>query len=172
MRFSSVQLLSRVRLFVTPWTAAFQTTLSITNSQSLLKLMFIESVMPSNHLILCHPPSPALNLSQHQGFFQWVGSLHHVAKELQLQHQPFQWIFRVDFLQDGQVQSPCSPRDSQESSPTPQSETSVPWRSAFFMVQPSHSYMTTGKAIALTIQIFVSKGRGPWLYFQCDKLRF
>ena len=55
MRFSSVQLLSRVWLFATPWTAAFQTTLSITNSQSLLKLMFIESVMPSNHLILCHP---------------------------------------------------------------------------------------------------------------------
>ena len=59
MRFSSVQLLSRVRLFVTPWTAAFQTTLSITNSQSLLKLMFIESVMPSNHLILCHPLLPS-----------------------------------------------------------------------------------------------------------------
>ena len=53
--FSSVQLLSHVRLFKTPWTAAFQASLSITNSQSLLKLMSIESVMPSNHLILCHP---------------------------------------------------------------------------------------------------------------------
>ena len=53
--FSSVQLLSRVRLFATPWTAAHQASLSITNSQSLLKLMSIESVMPSNHLILCHP---------------------------------------------------------------------------------------------------------------------
>ena len=53
--FSSVRSLSRVRLFVTPWTAACQASLSITNSQSLLKLMFIESVMPSNHLILCHP---------------------------------------------------------------------------------------------------------------------
>ena len=53
--FSSVQLLSHVRLFVTPWTAACQTSLSITNSWSLLKLMSIESVMPSNHLILCHP---------------------------------------------------------------------------------------------------------------------
>ena len=53
--FSSVQLLSCVRLFVTPWTAAHQASLSITHSQSLLKLMFIESVMPSNHLILCHP---------------------------------------------------------------------------------------------------------------------
>ena len=53
--FSSVQLLSRVQLFVTPWTAAHQTSLSITNSQSLLTLLSIESVMPSNHLILCHP---------------------------------------------------------------------------------------------------------------------
>ena len=53
--YYSVQLLSRVRLFATPWTAAFQASLSITNSQSLLKLMSIESVMPSNHLILCHP---------------------------------------------------------------------------------------------------------------------
>ena len=55
VQFSSVQLLSRVRLFVTPWIAAHQASLSITNSQSLLKLMSIESVMPSNHLILCHP---------------------------------------------------------------------------------------------------------------------
>ena len=54
-QFSSVQWLSRIRLFVTPWTAARQTSLSITNSQSLLKLMSIESVMPSNHFILCHP---------------------------------------------------------------------------------------------------------------------
>ena len=54
-RFSSVQLLSHLQLFVTPWTAAHQASLSITNSRSLLKLMSIESVMPSNHLILCHP---------------------------------------------------------------------------------------------------------------------
>ena len=54
-QFSSVQLLSHVQLFATPWTAACQASLSITNSQSLLKLMSIESVMPSNHLILCHP---------------------------------------------------------------------------------------------------------------------
>ena len=57
-QFSSLQLLSRVRLFVTPWTAACQASLSITNSRSLLKLMSIESVMPSNHLILCHPLLP------------------------------------------------------------------------------------------------------------------
>ena len=65
-------------------------------------------------------PSPlAFNLSQHQGLFQWVGCSHQVDKvlELQLQHQPFQWIFRTDFLSDGLVGSPWSPRDSQESSP-------------------------------------------------------
>ena len=87
-------------LYSAPWTAAHQTPLSFTVSQSLLKLMSIKSVMPSNHLILCRSPSPAFNLSQHQGLFQWVGPLHQVAKilEIQLQHQSFQWIFRVDFL--------------------------------------------------------------------------
>ena len=99
---SSIQSLSCVRLFATWWTAAHQASLSIINSQSLVKLMSIESVMPSNHLI--HPlssPSPsALNLSQHQGLFLWLSSLHQVAKvlEFQLQYQPFQWIFRADFL--------------------------------------------------------------------------
>ena len=73
---------------------------------------------------LSHPlssPSPALNLSQHQGLFKWVSSSHQVAKvlEFQLQHQSFGWIRRTD-LYDGLVGSPCSPRDSQESSPTPQ----------------------------------------------------
>ena len=65
----SVQLLSRVQLFVTPWTAACQASLSITNSQSWLIIMSIESLMPSNHLILCHPSLPVFNLAQHQGLF-------------------------------------------------------------------------------------------------------
>ena len=78
----------------------------------------------------CHPiisssviPSPlAFNLSQHQGLFQWVSSSHQVAKELKLQpqHQSFQFIFRVDILEDWLVWSPCSPRNSQEASPAPQ----------------------------------------------------
>ena len=68
--FSSVQLLSHVRLFATPWTAARQASLSTTNSQSLLKLMFIVSVMQSNHLILCRLLLSTFNLSQHQGLFQ------------------------------------------------------------------------------------------------------
>ena len=67
-------------------------------SWSLLKRMSIQSVMLSNHLILSPRSLPALNLSQHQGLFQWVGSSHQVAKVLELQHQSFQWIFRVDFL--------------------------------------------------------------------------
>ena len=74
---------------------------------------------------LSHPlssPSPAFNLSQHQGLFKWVSSSHQVAKvlEFKLQHQSFQWIFRTDFLQHGLVGSPCCPRHSQESCPTPQ----------------------------------------------------
>ena len=71
---------------------------------------------------LLSPSPPALNLSQHQGLFQWVSSLHQVAKvlEFQLQHQSFQWTPRTDLLQNALVGSPCSPRDCQESSPTPQ----------------------------------------------------
>ena len=67
---SLVRSLSRVRLFVTPWTPARQASLPITNFWSLLKLMSIESLIPSNHLILCNPSPPAFNLSQHQGLFQ------------------------------------------------------------------------------------------------------
>ena len=76
---TSVQSLSRVRLFATPWAAARQASLSITNSRSVLKLMSIESVMPSNHLILWCPL-----LLPHQGLFQWVGSSHQVAEVLEL----------------------------------------------------------------------------------------
>ena len=78
-----------------------------------------DAIQPSHPL---SPPPPALNLSQHQGLFQWVGSSHQVAKvsELQLQHQSFQWIIRVDFHQDWLVWSSFCPRDSQESSPPPQ----------------------------------------------------
>ena len=79
-----------------------------------------DDIQPSHPLLF--PFSPAFNLSPHQGLFKWVTSSHQVAKvlEFQLQHQSFQWIFRTDFLEDGLVGSPCSPRDSQESSPTPQ----------------------------------------------------
>ena len=79
-----------------------------------------DGIQPSHPL--SSPSSFAFNLSHHQSPFQWAGSSHQMAKglELQLQQQFFQWIFRVDFLEDGLVGSPCSPRDSHESSPTPQ----------------------------------------------------
>ena len=119
--FSSVQSLSCVRLFASPWIAARQASLSITKSWSLLKLMPIESVMPSSYLILCHlrlllpPIPPSIRV------FSNESTLHEVAKvlEFQLQHQSFQWTPRTYLLQDGLVGSPCSSRDSQDSSPTP-----------------------------------------------------
>ena len=79
-----------------------------------------DDIQPSHPLSSPSPPAP--NPSQHQGLFQWVNSSHQVAKvlEFQLQHQSFPWKPRIYLLQDGLVASPCSPRDSQESSPTPQ----------------------------------------------------
>ena len=98
MTFSSVQSLSRVRLFVTPWTTAHQASLSITNSRSSPRSMSIESVIQPSHPLSSHFP-PALNLSQHLGLFKWVSSLHQMAKglEYQLQHQSFQWIQWKEF---------------------------------------------------------------------------
>ena len=123
VKFSSAQSLSHVRLFATSWITARQASLSITISRSSLRLMSIESVMPPSHLILCPSPSPpAPNPSQHQSLFQWVNSSHELAKvlEFQLQHYSLQRNPRADLLQNGLVGFPCSPRDSQESSPTPQ----------------------------------------------------
>ena len=151
-KHSSVQLLSHVRLFATPWTAAHQASLSITNSQSLLELMSIESVMPSNHLLLCR------SLLFLPSVFPSIRDfLHQVAKvlELQLQHQSFQQIFRVDFLYDGLVESPYSPRDSQESSPTLQFKSIsslVP--SLIYRLISMHNYW---EKTALTIHTFVGK---------------
>ena len=108
-----------------------------------------DAIQPSHPL--SSPSPPALNLSQHQGLFKWVSSSHQVAKvlEFQLQHQSFQWILRTDLLQDGLVGSPCSPRDSQRVfSNTHSSKASILRCSAFFTIQLSHPYMTTGKTIA------------------------
>ena len=85
VQFSSVQSLSYVRLFATPWIAAHQASLSITNSWSSLKLTSIESVMPSNHLILCHPLLLLPPIPPSISLFQWVNSLHEVAKVLEFQ---------------------------------------------------------------------------------------
>ena len=147
---SSVQSLSRVRLFATPWIAARQASLSITNSRSLLKLMSIELEMPSSHLILSSPSLPAPNPSQHQGLFQWVSSSHQVAKvlELQLQHQSFQWTpglisFRMDWLDLLAIQGTLKSLLQRHNS-----KASILQCSSFFTVQLSHPYMTTGKTIA------------------------
>ena len=112
-QFSSVQSLSHVRLFVIPWTAAHQASLSITNSQSLPKLMSIESRMPSNHLILCHP------LLLQPSIFP---SIRAFSNESVLRIRwPKYWSFSFNTSpSNGLVGSLCSPRDSQESSPTPQ----------------------------------------------------
>ena len=141
----------------TPWTAAGQASLSITNSWSLL------NSCPSS--LWCHPtisssvaPSPpAFNLSQHQGLFQWVSSLHQVAKVLGVSASAasFQWIFRINFLEDWLVWAPCSPRNSQESSPTPQFK-SINSLALSLLYSPTLiSYITTGKTIALTRWTFV-----------------
>ena len=114
-----------------------------------------DAIQPFLPLSSASPPT--FNLSQHQGLFQWFSSSHQVAKVLkfQLQHQFFQWIFRIDFPYDWLDGSPCSPSDSQESSPTPQFKSIN--SSAFFMVQLSHLYRTIGKTVALTRWTFVSK---------------
>ena len=98
--FSSVQSLSCIQLFAIQWTAAHQASLSITNSRSLPKLVSIESVMSSNHLILCHPFLFCLQSFPASGSFQMSQLFPSVAKGLkfQLQHSSFQWIFSTDFI--------------------------------------------------------------------------
>ena len=123
-QFSSVQSLSRVRLFATPWIAARQAALSITNSRSSLRLTSIETVMPSSHLILCcplfHCPQslPASESFPMSQLFTWGGQSTGVLALAS--YHSFQRNPRADLLQNGLAGSPCSSRDSQESSPTPQ----------------------------------------------------
>ena len=116
-----------------------------------------DAIQPSHPLSSPSPPAP--NPSHNQSLFQWVNSSHEVAKvlEFQLQHQSFQRTPRADLLQNGLVGSPCSPRDSQESSPTPQFRSINSSALSFFTVQLSHPYMTNGKTIALTRWTFVGK---------------
>ena len=98
---------------------------------------WVGDAIQTSHPLLS--PSPTFfNLSQHQGLFQWVSSSHQASEvlEFQLQHQSFQWIFRVDFHLDWLVWSPCSPRDSQESSPTPQFK-SINYLALSFLYSPA-----------------------------------
>ena len=115
-----------------------------------------DAIQPSHPLSSPFPPAP--DPSQHQSLFQWVNSSHEVAKvlEFQLYHQSFQRTPRTDLLQNGLVGSPCSPRDSQESAPTPQFK-SINSSVLSFLHSCSHPYMTTGKTIALTRRTFIGK---------------
>ena len=123
IQFSSVQSLSHVRLFVTPWITARQASLSITISRSSLKLMSIESVMPSSHLILCRsllllpqiPPS--IRVFSHESTLRMRWPKYW---SFSFSITPSKEIPGLISIQNGPVESPCSPRDSQESFPTPQ----------------------------------------------------
>ena len=153
-------MLSRVRLFETPWTAARQASLSIANSGSLIKVMSIELVMLSNHLILCHPllllPSvfPSIRVFSNESVLRirwpkyWSFSF-----SISPSNEHSELIsFRIDWLDLLAVQGTLKSLLQHHSS-----KASILWCSAFFMVQLSRSYMTTGKTIALTFRTFVSK---------------
>ena len=146
--FHSVQSLNHVQLFETPWTAARQTSLSITNSWSLLKPMSIELVMPSNHLIFCRP---LLLLSS---IFHRIRVLSH---ELALRIRwPKYWNFNFSINPSHEYSGLISFRiDWFNLLQHHNSKASILQSAAFFMVQLSHLYMTTGKTIALTIHTSV-----------------
>ena len=158
-RFSSVTQ-SCPTLF-NPGTAAHQASLSITNSQSLLKPMPIESVMPSNHLILCHPllPPPSIFSSIRVFSNESVLSIRWPKyRSFSFSISPSYEYSVLIFFRMDLVGSPCSPRDSQKGSSTSQFKSISSSALRFlFMVQLSHPYMTTGKTIALTTQTFVGK---------------
>ena len=159
VQFSSVQSLIHVRLSSTPWTAACQASLSINNSQSLLKLMSIELVMPSNYLILCHLllllpsifPSKRVFSNESVLHIRWPKYWSFSFSIGPSNEHSGLISFRMDWLAllagQGTLKSLLS------------SKTSILQRSAFFLVQLSHSYMTTGKTIDLTRQTFVGKGK-------------
>ena len=149
-----------VRLFATPWTVARQASLSTTDSRSLLKLISIESVMPSSHLILCHP-LPLLPSS--------FPSIRVFSNESALRiRRPKYWSFsfnisppseysrlisfKMDWLDLLALQETLKSLLQHHSS-----KASILWHSTFFIVQFSHPYMTTGKTIALTSRTFVGK---------------
>ena len=159
-QISSVQSLSRVWLFATPWITACQDSLSITNSRSLLKLMPIESVMPSSHLILYRPllllppiPSSIKVFSNESTLLKrWPNYLSFNFSTSPSNEHPGLISFRMDWLDLLAVQGTLKSLLQQDSS-----KASILQHSAFFIVQLSHPYMTTGKTIALTRWTFVDK---------------
>ena len=153
-------MLSCVQLFATRWTAVRQASLSITNSQSLLKLMSIESVMPSNYLILCRPllfqpsifPSIRVFSSESVLRIRWPKYWNFSFSISPSNEYSGLISFRIDWLNLLAVQGTLKSFLQHHNS-----KASILWRSAFFMVQLSHLYMTTGKTIALAMWTFVHK---------------
>ena len=145
---------SCVWLFATPWIAAHQASLSITNSRSSLRLTSIESVMPSSHLILCCPllllPSifPSIRVFSHQLFAWGVSALASVLPKKSLGWSPSEWTGWISLQSKGTLKSLLQHHSS---------KASILRRSAFFTVQLSHPYMTSGKTIALTRRTLLAK---------------
>ena len=160
LAFSSVQSLSSVQLFVTPWIAASQASLSITNSQSSLRLMSIELVMSSSHLILCHPllllppiPPSIRGFSNKSTLcMRWPKYWSFSFRSIPSKDHPGLISFRMDWLDLLAVQGTVNSLLQHHSS-----KASILRPSAFFTVQLSHPYMTTGKTIALTRRTFLGK---------------
>ena len=160
LQFSSVQSLSLVQLFVTPWIGAHQASLSITNSQSSLRLTSIESVMPSSHLILCRPllllppipPSIRVFSNKSTLPMRWPKYWSFSFSISPSNEHPGLISFRMDWLDLIAIQGTLKSLLQHHSS-----KASILQHSAFFTVQLSHPYMTTGKTIALTRQTFVGK---------------
>ena len=158
MQFSSVTQLCPT--FVTPWTAACQASLSITNSQSSHKPTSIELVMPSSHLILCHPlfllppipPSIRVFSNESSACIRWPKYWSFSFSIIPSKEHPGLISFRMDWLVLFAVQGTLKSLLQHHSS-----KASILWHSAFFTVQLSHPYMTTGKTIALTRWTFVGK---------------
>ena len=159
-RFSSIQLLSCVQLFATPWTAAYQASLSITNSRRLLKVKSIESVMPSNHLILCRPllllPSifPSIRVFSNESVLhiRWPKYWSFSFSISPSSEYSGSISFKIDWFDLLAVRGTLKSLLQHHSS-----KASILWHLAFFIVQHSHPHMTTGKTIALTIWTFVGK---------------
>ena len=160
IQLSSVQSLSCVRLFATPWIAARQASLSITNSQSSFKLTSVESVMPSSHLILGRPllllplipPSIRVFSNESTLCMRWPKYWSFSLSISPSNEHPGLISFRMDWLDLLVVQGTLKSLLQHHSS-----KASILRRSAFFTVQLSHPYMTTGKTIALTRRTFVGK---------------
>ena len=166
-QFSSVQFLSRVWLFATPWITARQASLFNTNSRSTLRLTSIESVMPSSHLILCHPllllPQipPSIRVFSNESTLRMRWPKYWSFSFSIIPSKEISWLisFRMDWLDLLAVQGTLKSLLQHHSS-----KASILRRSPFFTVQLPHPYMTTGKTIALTRRTFVGKVMSAFKY--------